>query len=204
MKILTLWEPWATYIALGVKTIETRSWATPYRGPVAIHAGRTGQTLPASEEHIRDVPELARRIPDPLWYPWPLGRVVAVAHLTACFSVAEVLREPAREQPGEVRDGDGHVRLISWADWRLGDLSAGRCGWAIEDVQKLAVPVAVRGQRGLLDLDPEDERRVRAALPSPCGVSGHTGADVRESPYLAGVAVSRSCNACSREGAARA
>lgn len=37
--VLTLHQPWATLIALGVKTIETRSWSTKYRGPIAIHAG---------------------------------------------------------------------------------------------------------------------------------------------------------------------
>jgi activating signal cointegrator 1 len=36
--VLTLWQPWASLVALGVKTIETRSWSTKYRGPIAIHA----------------------------------------------------------------------------------------------------------------------------------------------------------------------
>ena len=39
MKGLTLIEPWATLIAQGRKQFETRSWKTPYRGPIAIHAG---------------------------------------------------------------------------------------------------------------------------------------------------------------------
>lgn len=39
MKALTLHQPWATLVALGIKTVETRSWYTPYRGPLAIHAG---------------------------------------------------------------------------------------------------------------------------------------------------------------------
>ena len=38
MKVLTLHQPWASLVALGVKTIETRSWSTQYRGPLAIHA----------------------------------------------------------------------------------------------------------------------------------------------------------------------
>lgn len=40
MKALTLWQPWASLIALGVKTIETRGWSTNYRGPLAIHAAK--------------------------------------------------------------------------------------------------------------------------------------------------------------------
>jgi hypothetical protein len=39
MKALTLHQPWATAVAEGIKTIETRSWSTSYRGPLAIHAG---------------------------------------------------------------------------------------------------------------------------------------------------------------------
>lgn len=31
-KVLTLHQPWASLIALGVKSIETRSWSTQYRG----------------------------------------------------------------------------------------------------------------------------------------------------------------------------
>lgn len=41
MKALTLHQPWASLVALGVKTIETRSWSTKYRGQLVIHAGRS-------------------------------------------------------------------------------------------------------------------------------------------------------------------
>ncbi len=40
MKALSLHQPWASLIAEGVKTIETRSWATKYRGPLGIHASK--------------------------------------------------------------------------------------------------------------------------------------------------------------------
>ena len=38
MKALSLYEPWATLIALGEKRYETRSWTTTYRGPLLICA----------------------------------------------------------------------------------------------------------------------------------------------------------------------
>lgn len=41
MKALSVRQPWAGLIASGRKKIELRSWATPYRGPLAIHAGLT-------------------------------------------------------------------------------------------------------------------------------------------------------------------
>lgn len=39
MRAITLHQPWASLVAHGVKLDETRSWRTPYRGPLAIHAG---------------------------------------------------------------------------------------------------------------------------------------------------------------------
>lgn len=38
MKALTIWQPWASLLVSGQKKYETRSWATAYRGPIAIHA----------------------------------------------------------------------------------------------------------------------------------------------------------------------
>ena len=38
MRALSLRQPWASMIADGSKTIETRTWRTNYRGPLAIHA----------------------------------------------------------------------------------------------------------------------------------------------------------------------
>src|SRR6202030_2406661 len=40
MKALTLTQPWATLVAIGAKRIETRSWPTLYRGPLAIYAAK--------------------------------------------------------------------------------------------------------------------------------------------------------------------
>ena len=39
MKALTVQQPWAGLIAVGVKDVENRSRRTPYRGPLLIHAG---------------------------------------------------------------------------------------------------------------------------------------------------------------------
>lgn len=42
MKAITLWQPWATLIAIGAKRIETRNWRAPasLNGQwIAIHAG---------------------------------------------------------------------------------------------------------------------------------------------------------------------
>ena len=38
-RVLTVRQPFASLIALGVKTIEARTWSTDYRGPLIIQAG---------------------------------------------------------------------------------------------------------------------------------------------------------------------
>lgn len=40
MKALSLWNPWASLMAVVAKKIETRSWPTSYRGATAIHAAK--------------------------------------------------------------------------------------------------------------------------------------------------------------------
>lgn len=45
MKAISIKEPWASLILSGEKTIETRKWATKYRGPLLICVSK----LPKSE-----------------------------------------------------------------------------------------------------------------------------------------------------------
>jgi hypothetical protein len=40
MKALSVRQPWAWAIIHGGKTVENRSWATSYRGPLLIHAAK--------------------------------------------------------------------------------------------------------------------------------------------------------------------
>lgn len=86
MKFLTIRQPWASLIAVGAKTIETRGWSTKYRGSLAIHAGkawpsrdlvRMGQWLTRSRW---DYGEGRYVMSDGLgkWVALPLGAVVAV------------------------------------------------------------------------------------------------------------------------------
>lgn len=61
MKVLTIRQPWATLIMLGIKQLETRSWRTHYRGELVIHASATGSrtsvdTLLGIERRIGAMP----------------------------------------------------------------------------------------------------------------------------------------------------
>ena len=47
MKALSVKQPWANLIARGRKTIETRTWATTYRGPLLIVSSKRPNIPPA-------------------------------------------------------------------------------------------------------------------------------------------------------------
>lgn len=69
MRAISLWQPWASAIALGSKRIETRSWSTSYRGPLAIHAAKSWtnvQKLFAATEHTCFSGSSTRDQSDPL------------------------------------------------------------------------------------------------------------------------------------------
>lgn len=73
---LTLWQPRASLIAVGVKPFETRSRATRYRGPLAIHAGSDRRGLQPCRAHAAIMRALstAGLTPDAL----PRGCILAV------------------------------------------------------------------------------------------------------------------------------
>jgi hypothetical protein len=47
MKALSVKQPWANLIVSGEKTIETRTWATPYRGQILIVSSKKPRIEPA-------------------------------------------------------------------------------------------------------------------------------------------------------------
>ena len=107
MRCLTLTQPFATLVAIGAKKIETRSWATSYRGKLAIHAaagyGKGGmrghKALCGTEPFCSVLNEAcARHYAQYRWlkelveHPFmPLGAIVAVCELKHCIRIDEGL-----------------------------------------------------------------------------------------------------------------
>jgi hypothetical protein len=59
MRAITVRQPFAHLIAIGVKPIENRTWCPSYRGPLLIHASKA----PPDEDDIADAEDkLGRRI----------------------------------------------------------------------------------------------------------------------------------------------
>ena len=78
MKALSIRHPWVDLILAGSKTIEIRTWATRYRGPLLLHAS---SAYGISER------EAAARLRLPAPDRATLGAVVGVAELVDCRPV---------------------------------------------------------------------------------------------------------------------
>lgn len=139
MKALSLTQPWATAITLGIKTMETRSWCTNYRGPLAIHASKA---FPGWAKDFAETEHTLGRLPARL----PLGAIVAMADLIDVLWTGEVVHD------------------ITAVERLYGDYSPGRCAWKLENVRALTTPVSCRGYQGLWTPPPSIVAAVEAQL----------------------------------------
>ncbi len=147
MKALTLTQPWATLVAIGAKCIETRSWRTSYRGPLAIHAAKG---FPRWAKDTCNEPEFAREL-GPL--PLPLGMVIATCRLISCIPTREL-------QENRVIDFDDFIEFyLDDRERAFGDYSVGRWAWLLANVQPCE-PIAAAGSLGLWDWETLTQREL--------------------------------------------
>jgi hypothetical protein len=151
MKALTLHQPWASLIALGVKTIETRSWACPpslIGQPLAIHAGK-GKADPA--DPVWDTLRSAGMVHGvqilPPLAPLPRAVVVATCRVAACvpmFHIVKVMMNPDDVPWPNVQFNGPDVVSLVQSDGTCtdldgqrpyGDFRPGRYAWLLEDVK---------------------------------------------------------------------
>lgn len=168
MKALSLTQPWASLVAIGAKRIETRSWPTSYRGPLAIHASKG---FPAWARETCDEEPFYRELTKAglLWpmgdetlthqakerfLALPLGAIVAVARLHACVPTIEVTKFMTAT-PG--------TKFAAVHELDFGDYSAGRWAWILADGKRLPEPIPCKGALGLWNV-PDDIARQLEAL----------------------------------------
>lgn len=161
MKALTLTQPWASLVAVGVKHIETRSWSTRYRGPIAIHAAKgfpadardftyTKMVRESLSPHYLDTGPL----PSPLDKRLPLGCIVATAYLADVMPMERFTYVPgtklwvSNSWPAgfEITDGE--------KEYAFGNYEPGRYGWMLKDVRPVSPPIPAKGALGLWEWEP--------------------------------------------------
>src|SRR4051812_37374075 len=90
MKAISLYQPWASLVVLGIKRLETRRWRTPHSGLLAIHASRSfpdaGRLL-CRQEPLRTL--LAEAGFD-TEYDLPRGVLLGTVQLRRCVRSEEI------------------------------------------------------------------------------------------------------------------
>ena len=152
MKCISLWQPWATLIAIGAKRFDTRSWETSYRGPLLIHAEKkmNGDLLEmCSDDPFLDALDRAGAYPTPgapVERFLPLGAIIAVANLKAIYRVAERHTNHAVLSNGSE---------IMGPEYAFGDYAPGRFAWKLENIRRFPEPIPFKGAQGIFSVPPE-------------------------------------------------
>jgi hypothetical protein len=144
MRVLSIGQPWATLIVRGVKPFEARSWSTPFRGEIAIHASS------AIKGWVRDACQTDRLIRKALRRAGidniddlPRGTVIGTA----------VIQNIHRAKTIESELTPDIFALC-------GDLYEDDFLWRLERPKELRIPVPVKGKLNLWTLPENIATRV--------------------------------------------
>lgn len=146
IKVLTLRQPWATLIACGAKTIETRSWRpSPDElkpgDRLAIHAAKTYTFEEQFNVRLEPFKScLIRALNEGYWSApeLPLGGIIALCTFT-----------------GAVPGDSPRLKDISDNEREFGYFGRGRWAWLLENVRAIE-PIPARGKQGIWTWEPPD------------------------------------------------
>lgn len=171
MKGISLWQPWASALALGSKLFETRGWQTKYRGELAIQAAQMRRDATA----LINTKPWRGALHEMTLDAMPFGEIVCVATLIDCVPTETIKLEGADEtppldyidhsweSPWVEREGGGKSRQnYSWMESEMGDFSDGRFAWVFDNVRMLSTPLPFKASQGLFNV-PDDIRSLLAS-----------------------------------------
>ncbi len=149
-RVLTLWQPWATFKALGIKKYETRHWATTNGIPFFIHAAKRPMRADDKLIYIQvkeELEQLKQEWPDlimpelPAMNALPYGAVLATAMLEDCL-----LMVPGSQ---DLRPGRIAINLQSKLERLCGSWHPGRFAWSFSKLMQLEQVIAFSSRQGL-------------------------------------------------------
>lgn len=144
MKALTLWQPWAWWVASGQKPVENRPWKPPASAigtTIAIHAGQR-YDCDALSFIEKATLVLEDRLDADGLVSGRTGAVLGVARITGYVQEGQLHPDPALESP-----------------WFFGPF-----GWTLDKIVTLKDPVPCKGALGLWRLPDDICEKVAAQL----------------------------------------
>jgi len=154
LRILTLWQPWASLVALGYKQYETRSWNGWYGGDILIHAAKR-KINPLEFDAACQLLSEVDRSTILQHANATLGCVVAIAQVNDC------VRMVAADQ---VSDWEIRINEVSELERSVGIWEEDRYAWPFENVRELPSPIPFKGAQGLRKSPPQLSTLVKQQL----------------------------------------
>jgi len=135
LPILSVRQPWASYVVSGLKSIELRSWSTEYRGWLWIHTGKKPDSLAMQMLNLNSE-------------EFDCGGLIGLAKIEECYLIdSEIKWRLHRSQhlsPGRFQ---------------------GECyGWRITDALSLSDIIQCPGELGLFRLSGSIYKQVRQEI----------------------------------------
>ena len=156
MKVITLWQPWASLIMIDAKPFEFRGWSYVERGvgvkpgdTIGIHAG-------ARPIKLAEIDDLLRRLDDPIC---STGLVADKARALLTRIAKAVKGRGVVEMSallGTVRIGPPVLSVDAMPTWRgeIGDsdrLEHCKWAWPMLNVKPLQAPIVMKGWQGFFN-----------------------------------------------------
>ena len=139
MKVVSLFEPWASLIKEGVKKIETRSWATKYRGEFYIHASLKTLNKSDYRKYEAQLTLLQNK-------EFKYGYIIAKCKLVDCkYMDKELIAEVKKD----------------YNEYICGGYSVGRYAWILDEIEMLETPIKAKGQLGIWNYNPQPKEKSR-------------------------------------------
>ncbi|RYF85259.1 MAG: ASCH domain-containing protein [Chitinophagaceae bacterium] len=134
-RALSLLQPWASLVVMGLKRIETRSWQTAYRGPLLIHAslGKKGKVLATElpfSKYITDFDDL------------PFGAIIGQVQLEDIVPVERLFYTAEK------------LAALTLEEKAFGDYTKGRYAWLLTEAVRFDEMIPVKGGLGIWKFNP--------------------------------------------------
>ncbi len=135
MKALSVSQPWAQLLILGLKQYDVRRWQAKFRGPLLIHASKGFSE--AARRLCREQPyrQLLAGAGINSTADLPTGALIGTVQLEDCLATDQLRYE--RADPAELA---------------LGDFRHGYWAWKLTQPQAFAVPIPFSGVLWMFDV----------------------------------------------------
>lgn len=154
LKAISLWQPWASLIPLGLKHYETRSWKTNYRGKLLMCS-----TAKSTRTQYQQYLKICNQVELPSWNEinFPHGQAIAICDLVDCVEITP-----------EFTNQQSQTEILC-GNWQIG-----RYAWKLKNIQPITKPFVVKGKQGLFNVSSINlERYLNKSTSTPSPKKGN-------------------------------